>query len=1083
MPSLRQPSSEPSRSGVVRAIDSQLSTAQAGVDAAPHEQCRIASPKRSLTGRHVATTILLFATWLTNGHSAYANASGENDSVYLVGAARHDITPSYPVRLNGFGFRRTESEGVTQPIWAKALAIGSDEAGPLVLITLDSLGVRETHVNEAAQRLSKRYGVRRARLAVAFSHSHTTPKVSGACDTIFSSPIPVEHQARIDRYTSDLIDGMTAVAAAALEDRRPARLSWATGRVGFAKNRRPQGGPVDHGLPVLFVKSLEDDALRAVYATYACHCVTLSNNKISGDWAGFAQREIESRHPGAIAMLSIGCGSDANPASGVTKDNTAAAADQGAQIADEVERLLASDALPIRGNIRAATSHVALPLQPHPNRDDFEKLAIVQSPAGYNAAYQLAKLERGETLADRIDYPIQTWEFGESLAMVFLGGEVCCDYAIELRKRFDASRLWLTAYANDFCAYIPSERLLREGGYGGGAETVYFALPAPLAPGLEALILGMVEQLTSPSFRAADADGATHDPTSSNSTREAPPQPWPLDLATASIEVHPDLKLELVASEPLIADPVAIDFATDGNLWVAEMPDYSKFADEEFEPHGCIKLLRDNNGDGRYDIATVFVDRLRFPTDVKAWRDGVLVCDAPDVLFFRDANGDGVADERRVLLTGFATQNAQARVNSLRWGLDNWIYGSCGLLGGTIRSATGRTIALGQRDFRFRPESGEIEAVSGRSQQGRVRNEWGDWFGCENESLLDHYPLVDAYLARNPHLAPPPPERATPTAQATQLHPLAEPTLFKLSGPPGRPTSVCGLEIYRDDLLGARYAHNAFVAEPVNQLVHRLILSPDGASFTSNVGDEDREVEFLASRDPWFRPVQVRTGPDGAIYVVDMHRAVIEHQKFIPAESLATIDVMAGGRLGRIYRVAPRSVPLRKCRDLAQLSEPELLAEFDGPNGVRRDQIHELIVQRRQTSLAPSLKRLARQSDSPAVRVQALAALDGLNCLDADVLISAVSDSAAEVRRIAIRLSDDWSASSPELGTAILRCVDDSDAQVQLQLACSLGNWRGSNAATALAKLAVSNPDDPYVLAGVWSSLSADNLDEVVRAL
>jgi hypothetical protein len=423
-----------------------------------------------------------------------------DESQYEVGVAAVDITPDYPIRLNGFGHRRTEFEGVTQRIWAKAIAIGSDEERPVVLITIDSLGVRLPMVDEVARRLKEKAGIERERLAVTFTHTHTAPKVRGASDTIMGWPVPPEHQQHIDRYTDDVTNALEEVSLAALADRKPARLEWAVGSVGFAKNRRPEGGPVDHDLPMLVVRSAEDDAIRAIYVTYACHCVTLSHNRISGDWAGYAQEAIQRDHPGAVALVSIGCGSDSNPSSGVTGDNVAAAAEQGAEIAGEVARLLQGPLKPIAGRVMATLQTIDLPLNKLPGREDFEKLAANHDPAGDNARYQLEKLDRGEALQSAIHYPIQSWSFGDSLAMVFLGGEVCADYSVRLKRQFNRDRVWLHGYSNDFGCYIPSERLLKEGGYGGGAEIVYFALPATLAPGLEDRIITEVSRQVPPAL-------------------------------------------------------------------------------------------------------------------------------------------------------------------------------------------------------------------------------------------------------------------------------------------------------------------------------------------------------------------------------------------------------------------------------------------------------------------------------------------------------------------------------------------------------------------------------------------------------
>lgn len=995
-----------------------------------------------------------------------------DEAVYQVGAAKVDVTPGYPIRLNGFGGRRDESEGITQRIWAKALAIGSDEEKPVVLISLDSLGIRESMVDEVAKRLKEKAGIERDRIAVTFSHSHTTPKVNNACDTIFSTPIPPEHQANIDRYTAELTNAMEEVALKALADRKPSTLSWAVGRVTFATNRRPQGGPVDHDLPMLVVKSAGDDAVRAIYVTYACHCVTLSDNKISGDWSGYAQEAIERTHPGVVALVSIGCGSDANPSSGVTGANTAAAADQGSQISDEVDRLLAGTLKPVSGTIVSALSHVDIPLNPVPAKEELEKIAAAGGPAGYNATFQLEKLKRGEELQSKLDYPIQTWAFGDSLAMVFFAGEICSDYSVRLKGELDPERIWLHGYSNDFCAYIPSERLLKEGGYGGGAEVVYFALPNTIATGVEEKIIEQVHAQIPPQFKG------------NGPRKQASVQPWPLEEALASIVPKDGYVVEVAAAEPLVADPVAIDFGPDGRMWVAEMPDYTRFADEEFEPNGNIRVLTDDDGDGRYDRAAIFAEGLRFPTDVKWWRNGVIVCDAPDVIYFEDADGDGKAESRKVLLTGFETHNAQARVNSLRWGLDNWIYGSCGLFGGKIRTHSGREIELGGRDFRFRPDTGELEPVTGNTQQGRTRDSWGNWFGCDSGSLIVHYPLNDAYLSRNPHIAPPPVRVSVPAgADPSALHPIGEPSIFALSGPPGRPTAACGLEIYRDDLLGPEFAENSFVAEPVNQLVHRRILSSKGATFSGNRAEDEADVEFLASTDPWFRPVQIRTGIDGCLYVVDMHRALIEHPKFIPEESLEQLDVNAGREQGRILRVRPANAPPRPIARLDHLKVKGLAAAIDSPNGPQRDSAQQMLVERRAIKAAPVLRQVVRTSSRPASRLQALCTLEGLEALDAEILLAALTDADAAVRRHAIRLSEPFLADSPQVAAAVLKLAEDEDHQVALQLAYSLGESHNELATEALANIAARHHADPYVLSGVWSSIDAENVGRFVAQL
>src|SRR5436309_2077368 len=329
--------------------------------------------------------------------------------------------------------------------------------------------------------------------------------------------------------------------------------------------------------------------------------------------------------------------------------------------------------------------------------------------------------------------------------MAFLPGEVVVDYGLRLKRELDARRLWINAYANNVPCYIPSERVLKEGRYEGGGAMVYYDLPGPFKPGLEQPIVDAVKQLVGDRYRApftADKTGGT---------KALSPQ-----QSLAAIKMRPGMVAELVAAEPLTVDSVAIDWGPDGRMYVCEMHDYPLGSDGQFRPAGRIRVLRDTDGDGRYDTSEVFLDNIPFPTGITVWRKGVLICAAPDILYAEDTKRDGKADVVRKLYSGFGTTNFQARVNGLEYGLDGWVHGSCGIFGGTIETfAGGEPIRLGGRDFRIRPDQGVLEPASGRTQQGRVRDDWGDWFGCDNSNLCWHYPLTDHYLRRNPHVAPP----------------------------------------------------------------------------------------------------------------------------------------------------------------------------------------------------------------------------------------------------------------------------------------------------------------------------------------
>ncbi|HKS35850.1 MAG TPA: neutral/alkaline non-lysosomal ceramidase N-terminal domain-containing protein [Verrucomicrobiae bacterium] len=1013
-----------------------------------------------LSPRHRAFAILLLAV--------APGLSAATEGVFEVGVARIDVTPEYPIRLSGYAVRKTESEGVEQQLWAKALAVGSDQEGPAILITVDNCGVCANVIDAVAARLKARAGVARERIAVCSSHTHSAPCTVGFAPNIFAMPIPGEQQATIERYTRELTDKLERAALSALARRRPARLTWNQGKTTFARNRRTDGGPVDHALPMLAVKD-PDGSLRAVLANYACHCTTLGGNfnKHCGDWAGYAQEEIERNHPGAVALITIGCGADANPHPREGTNVLALAKQHGAELATEVKRMLDGALIPLPLKLECRAKQIELPFDTLPTREQWEERAKQGNIVGYHAKRYLERLDRGEKLPTTLPYFVQTWNFGDQLAMVFLPGEVVVDYSLRLKREFDGNRLWVHAYANDVPCYIPSRRILQEGGYEAETSLWYYDRPARLAPAVEDLIHSTVAELMPASFRAGPKNA------------ELPPPKSP-DEALAAFRMKPGFRTELVAAEPLIVDPAAIDWGADGKLWVCEMHDYPAGLDGNWKPGGRVKFLKDTNGDGRYDNSTLFLDNLPFPTGVTAWNKGVLVCAAPDIIYAEDTNGDGRADRVEKLFTGFATDNYQARVNSLSLGLDNWIYGANGLIGGKIRgSAVGKEINISGRDFRMRPDTGEFEPASGITQQGRVRDDWENWFGCDNSTLLWHYPLPEHYVRRNPHVSAPEPRVFVPAdADSNRLFPTSR-TLERFNDPghANRTTSACGLGIYRDALLGEEFYGNAFLCEPVHNLVHRLELKPDGVTFKAHRTPDERQSEFLSSTDNWFRPVQARTGPDGALYVVDMYRFVIEHPRWISPERLAKLDVRAGADKGRIYRVVPVGAKLRPIRDLTSLSTIELAGALNSSNGTERDRVHLELLRRKDTAAVAPLVELFQQSERPAARLQALCVLDGLNALTPDLLENAIGDGHPAVRRHAVRLSEPFlsvesagSGSHSPSHLRLLQLVNDADLTVRYQLALTLGEWNDSRAGQALGELARSGANNKWLRAAVLSS-------------
>ncbi|NRA95318.1 MAG: c-type cytochrome, partial [Planctomycetes bacterium] len=483
---------------------------------------------------------------------------------------------------------------------------------------------------------------------------------------------------------------------------------------------------------------------------------------------------------------------------------------------------------------------------------------------------------------------------------------------------------------------------------------------------------------------------------------------------------------------------------------------------------------------------TVFKDGLSFPTGVMAWRDGVLICCPPDVLYAEDRDGDGRADHEVILFQGFGTGNQQHRANGFRWGLDNHVYGANGDSGGRIRSvATGAVVDISGRDFRMLPDAGVLDPQSGETQFGRSRDDWGNWFGGNNSNPLWHFVLGDHYLRRNPHVAAHTARVAVPeqAGKARVFPRMPVPARFNTPSDASHLTSACSFAVYRDTILGPAFSGDLFFCEPSHGLVHRQTPTPSGVTFTSRRAPGEEDAEFLASSDPWFRPTMVRTGPDGALWISDMARLVIEHPEWIPDDWEKRLDLRAGKDLGRIYRVLPIRGQPRPVPRFDALDANELANVLESPNGVQRDMAHRLLVHRGDLSVAPRLARMTEDAERPTARLHALCALDGLGALNAEHVRAALDDVHPGVRRHAVRLCEGRIDGAPRLVEALIARVDDDASQVRLQLACTLGSCDDPRAALALARMAWRDHADPFLRAAILSSLGRKNLATVLDGL
>jgi hypothetical protein len=414
------------------------------------------------------------------------------DPTFRAGAAARVITPDELLWMAGYAARDHPAEGKLQDLYVKALALEDPSGGKLVLLTSDLIGLPRELSEAVAGEVQRRSGLPRERLLLTCSHTHCGPVLRGSLADMY--PLTPEQWRQVNAYTDRLRERMVETIRAALDDLKPARLAAGKGTARFAANRRTPKGPVDHDVPVLRVET-PDGKLRAVVFGYACHNTTLQFYRWCGDYAGFAQAYFEQQHPGATALFWSGCGGDANPQ---PRGTVELCEQHGRELAEAVNAVLARPMTPLAGRFTARYATVALPFASLPSKQKWTADLQDKNPSVRRRAARFLKtLEAGGRLGDRYPaYPIQVWRLGDNVLWIALGGEVVIDYALRLKRELAGTRpVWVTAYANDVMAYIPSERVLREGGYEGDTSMIYYGMPTKWAPGVEEVIAHKTEAL------------------------------------------------------------------------------------------------------------------------------------------------------------------------------------------------------------------------------------------------------------------------------------------------------------------------------------------------------------------------------------------------------------------------------------------------------------------------------------------------------------------------------------------------------------------------------------------------------------
>ena len=582
--------------------------------------------------------------------------------------------------------------------------------------------------------------------------------------------------------------------------------------------------------------------------------------------------------------------------------------------------------------------------------------------------------------------------------------------------------------------------------------------------------------------------------------RIAPQDP---QSALRQFEIAEGLKIELVACEPMISDPVAMTFDEFGRAYVVEMRGYSEEADQLL---GQVKILEDTDHDGQFDRATVFASNFRWPTAVVCAYGGILVGDAPDIIYLRDLNDDGTADVRQILLTGFGTSNVQRLPNNFQWGIDNRIYGSSGGMAGrilrteipkgtlpaNILPSAQPPIDIRGRDFAIDPADLRLVPISGGSQFGMTFDRFGNRFVCSNSNHCQQVIFEEHYTVRN--------QRQTissssvniaadgPAAEVFRISPI-EPwrkvrTRLRVQGLVTGPiegggraagyfTSATGITCYDGDLLPTLFTGNVFVGDVGSNLVHRKQLVGEGIQRVAIRTESD--TEFLRTSDNWFRPVQLANAPDGSLFVLDMYRETIEHPASLPPIIKKHLDLNSGNNRGRLYRIVPAN-HVAEHRLLPGKATPEQLVPMLGhKNGWHRQTASRLLSERPWPKhelvsiiqLIRDQKNSALRSAQPETRIRSMYLLAQLDHIQPGELIVLMRDPHPQVRIHALRLAE--KQLDQELEKQILDMTADKDVQVRLQIALTLGEL-DSESCDAIADLAISDGNNPWMQTALANS-------------
>lgn len=555
-----------------------------------------------------------------------------------------------------------------------------------------------------------------------------------------------------------------------------------------------------------------------------------------------------------------------------------------------------------------------------------------------------------------------------------------------------------------------------------------------------------------------------------------------------AIQLDDRFEIQLFASEPVVQDPVSMIFDEKGDVYVVEMPDYP-FPPESGPGAGRIKKLIDADGDGVMEDFVIFADQITDATSVLPWKAGLLVTAAPNIWYMKDTDGDGQADEKEIVFSGFFQNNQEAQITNLRFNVDNWIYASNHGQQGQVEfkwDPDSEPISVAGGDFRFRLDTEEFEQETGPGQFGHAFDNYGHRFVTQNTIHIQQMVIPWRYTHRHPYL---PSTRAMTNISDHDLrmYQLTEAPYWRKERSARRQkkydeqgldrieyvdnhfTGASGGTFYGGALFPEEFDQSIFTGEVMGGLVHQdvLVTNQDEVVFTAVRADNEQESEFLASTDMWFRPTNFTVGPDGALYMIDYYRQHIETPLSIPDDLMEDMDFMAGSDMGRIYRIVPKgSAALSLTEIKGEHSIEEYLDWLTKPNKWYRLQAQRVLLQKGDDSILPQVEEIFENNTDPVVRLHALYLLDGLGGLTSDHVREALEAEEPGLREHALQLAEKF----PDLLPEVIKLKEDPSARVVMQAALSLGNFSSDQVIPALADIISNHHQDHWMRMAVLSS-------------